>query len=37
VRPIHFSTPLERLAEIGELTLFGLDTAAGLFAGVMEK
>jgi len=37
VRPKHFSTVLKRLAEVGELTLFGLDTAARLFAGVMEK
>jgi hypothetical protein len=37
VRPKHFSTVLERLTEIGELTLYGLNTVARLFAGVVEK
>jgi hypothetical protein len=37
VRAIHFSAALERLPEIGELTLFGLDTVARLIARVVEK
>jgi hypothetical protein len=37
VRAIHFSTTLKRLPEIGELTLFRLDTVARPIAEGVEK
>jgi hypothetical protein len=37
VRAIHFPTALERLTEIGELTIYGLNTVARLFARIVVK